>query len=100
MFQVLADHPDVQKQLRAEVVAVHAQGDLSYAELMALPLLDAVCRETLRMYVVISSELCDCFAYHSTARYPPVAFTLRTCAAILCIRRPDFLTRGCNMIGP
>lgn len=54
MFQVLADHPDVQKQLRQEVVSAHAQGDLSYAELMALPLLDAVCRETLRMYFEFS----------------------------------------------
>ncbi|KAJ7852383.1 cytochrome P450 [Mycena olivaceomarginata] len=59
MFQVLADHPDVQEELRAEVTAAHAHGDPSYAELMALPLLDAICRETLRMY-------------------PPVAFTLRT----------------------
>jgi cytochrome P450 len=49
MFQVLADHPDVQEELRAEVTAAHAHGDPSYAELMALPLLDAICRETLRM---------------------------------------------------
>ncbi|KAJ7479855.1 cytochrome P450 [Mycena latifolia] len=64
MFQVLADNPDVQQQLRAEVTTAHAQGDLSYAELTALPLLDAVCRETLRMY-------------------PPVAFTLRTQVVLL-----------------
>ncbi|KAJ7451486.1 cytochrome P450 [Mycena galericulata] len=71
MFQVLADHPDVQRQVREEVTTAHAQGDLSYAELMALPLLDAVCRETLRMY-------------------PPVAFTLRTTLmdAVVPLQRP------------
>ncbi|KAJ6602709.1 cytochrome P450 [Mycena vulgaris] len=71
MFQVLADNPDVQKELRKEVIAAHAQGDLGYAELTSLPLLDAVCRETLRMY-------------------PPVAFTLRTTLedAVVPLQRP------------
>ncbi|KZV96970.1 cytochrome P450 [Exidia glandulosa HHB12029] len=58
-LQVLAYHPDVQNELRAEVTASRINGDLDYNALMGLPLLDAVCRETLRMY-------------------PPVAFTLRT----------------------
>ncbi|KAF8212671.1 cytochrome P450 [Mycena galopus ATCC 62051] len=71
MFQVLADHPDAQKELRAEVMAAHSQGDLTYVEFMTLPFLDAVCRETLRMY-------------------PPVAFTLRTTRtdAIVPLQRP------------
>ncbi|EJD42473.1 cytochrome P450 [Auricularia subglabra TFB-10046 SS5] len=58
-LQVLAYHSDVQNQLRAEIVASRVNGDLDYNGLVSLPLLDAVCRETLRMY-------------------PPVAFTLRT----------------------
>lgn len=59
-LQVLAYHPDVQNELRAEITASRVNGDLDYNALTSLPLLDAVCRETLRMY-------------------PPVAFTLRTC---------------------
>ncbi|KAH8119663.1 cytochrome P450 [Phellopilus nigrolimitatus] len=47
----LALHPDVQDKLRAEVRAARAaQGDLPYDVLMGLPYLDAVCRETLRVF--------------------------------------------------
>ena len=44
-------HPDVQEKLRDEVTtARHELGDLDYDALMGLPYLDAVCRETLRVY--------------------------------------------------
>ncbi|KAI0716435.1 cytochrome P450 [Earliella scabrosa] len=49
-LQLLAQHPDVQERLRREVVEARTHGDLDYDQLHALPYLDAVCRETLRLY--------------------------------------------------
>ncbi|KAI5121966.1 hypothetical protein M0805_002036 [Coniferiporia weirii] len=47
----LAMNPDVQSKLRTEVRAARAEhGDLAYDVLMGLPYLDAVCRETLRVF--------------------------------------------------
>ncbi|KAI4518750.1 cytochrome P450 [Schizophyllum commune Loenen D] len=47
---LLATHPEVQDRLRAEIsAAMEEHGKLSYNELEALPYLDAVCRETLRL---------------------------------------------------
>ncbi|KAI0333101.1 cytochrome P450 [Cubamyces sp. BRFM 1775] len=51
----LAQHPDVQQKLREEVTEARDDGmgslrDLDYNEVMELPYLDAVCRETLRRY--------------------------------------------------
>lgn len=42
-----------QEKLRREVAAsgILDRDEVSYDELMALPYLDAVCRETLRVYV-------------------------------------------------
>ena len=53
ILNLLAEHPDVQDKVRAEIL--EAQGgdslaDLAYDELMRLPYLDAVCRETLRIH--------------------------------------------------
>ncbi|KAH9917871.1 cytochrome P450 [Epithele typhae] len=54
-LQLLAMHPDVQDKLRAEIV--EAQGgdgsDIAYDDLLKLPFLDAVCRETLRLYAPV-----------------------------------------------
>ncbi|KAH9941843.1 cytochrome P450 [Epithele typhae] len=50
----LALHPDWQDKVRAELLQAKAQAggaDLDFDTLTALPLLDAVCRETLRLYV-------------------------------------------------
>ncbi|KAK7696401.1 hypothetical protein QCA50_001055 [Cerrena zonata] len=47
----LAEHQDVQDKLREEVIA--ARGDreeIPYDELVSLPFMEAVCRETLRLY--------------------------------------------------
>ncbi|KAH7927983.1 cytochrome P450 [Leucogyrophana mollusca] len=50
-FLTLACHPDAQERLRQEVQQVRAEkGDLDYDDLVNLPYLDAVCRETLRLY--------------------------------------------------
>ncbi|KAI5121967.1 hypothetical protein M0805_002037 [Coniferiporia weirii] len=47
----LSMNPNVQSRLRAEVRAARAEhGDLAYDVLMGLPYLDAVCRETLRVF--------------------------------------------------
>ncbi|PCH34772.1 cytochrome P450 [Wolfiporia cocos MD-104 SS10] len=55
ILQLLAAHPDVQEKLRAELVAARADagGDIPYDRLSELPYLDAVCRETLRLYAPV-----------------------------------------------
>nr|VWO95436.1 Isochorismate synthase/isochorismate-pyruvate lyase MbtI (EC (Salicylate synthase) (EC (Salicylate synthetase) (YbtS protein) (Yersiniabactin biosynthesis salicylate synthase YbtS) [Ganoderma boninense] len=52
VFHLLCQHPDVQDKLRAEIrAAIDQYGmEIPYDELSALPYLDAVCRETLRLY--------------------------------------------------
>ncbi|CAA7265474.1 unnamed protein product [Cyclocybe aegerita] len=47
---LLAKNQDVQDRLRAEIREARQQGDVSYDDLVDLPYLDAVCRETLRLY--------------------------------------------------
>ena len=47
----LAKHPEAQAKLRQEILDAQNGGDLSYDHLIDLPYLDAVCRETLRVYV-------------------------------------------------
>ena len=47
---LLSIHQDIQNKLRQEIREAKKSGDLSYDELVALPYLDAVCRETLRLY--------------------------------------------------
>lgn len=50
ILQLLAEHQDVQDKLREEIIT--ARGDreqMEYDELMSLPYLEAVCRETLRL---------------------------------------------------
>lgn len=54
-FDLLSRHQDVQDKLRAEVTeAIRKYGpELPYDVLTELPYLDAVCRETLRLYVTM-----------------------------------------------
>ena len=49
ILQALATHPDVQEKLRQEIIAAQSDGELNYDQVMQLPFLGAVCRETLRM---------------------------------------------------
>ena len=52
-LSILATHQDAQDRLRREIVeAKKLHGELGYDELVSLPYLDAVCRETLRLCVV------------------------------------------------
>ena len=51
-FHLIAQHPEVQDKLRNEIkeAKLKAGGEnIPHDELMALPYLDAVCRETLRL---------------------------------------------------
>ena len=53
VLHLLSEHPDIQQQLREEIMHARDDGtgklrDLDYDEVMGLPFLDAVCRETLR----------------------------------------------------
>ena len=58
MFWVLAENPDVQSKLRDEIVTTRKEhGNFDYDTLQALPYLDAVCRETLRVYPPVSSVI-------------------------------------------
>jgi cytochrome P450 len=53
-FYLLATHPEVQDKLREEILGVYEKNggqDFSYDDLISLPFLDAVCRETLRLWV-------------------------------------------------
>ncbi|KAK7039123.1 hypothetical protein VNI00_010308 [Paramarasmius palmivorus] len=51
---LLAHHIGIQHKLREEIDEAFRDGDASYETLVSLPLLDAVCRETLRLHPPIS----------------------------------------------
>ncbi|KAI0634999.1 cytochrome P450 [Trametes polyzona] len=46
----LSERPDVQTKLRREVLEARVEEGISYDALMSLPYLDAVCKETLRVF--------------------------------------------------
>jgi len=51
IIHLLSTHQDVQSKVRQEIVdARNRYGNVGYDELVTLPYLDAVCRETLRLY--------------------------------------------------
>lgn len=53
LLHILSKRPDVQDRLRRELLEIKSQKngqDLSYDELNSLPYLDAICRETLRLW--------------------------------------------------
>ncbi|KAJ3532760.1 hypothetical protein NM688_g7376 [Phlebia brevispora] len=49
-LDLLAKYSDVQEKLRTELLKAGQGQDISYDQLVDLPYLDAVCRETLRLY--------------------------------------------------
>ena len=49
ILQLLAQHPDVQEKLRTEILQANGEQDIPYDQLVNLPYLDAICRETLRL---------------------------------------------------
>ncbi|KAH7907756.1 cytochrome P450 [Hygrophoropsis aurantiaca] len=57
-FLTLAQHPEAQERLREEVTQARAEkGVLDYDDLVNLPYLDAVCRETLRVYPPVTAVI-------------------------------------------
>ncbi|KAK7466363.1 hypothetical protein VKT23_005090 [Stygiomarasmius scandens] len=79
MISLLSLHPQVQTKLREEITQARAaaEGDLDYDQLEMLPYLEAVCRETLRLF-------------------PPVPLLFRTALrdAILPLSKPISSTNG------
>ncbi|KAJ3786493.1 cytochrome P450 [Lentinula aff. detonsa] len=60
LLSLLSKHPEVQDKLRQEVTEARRNNngeDLSYNEINSLPYLDAVCRESLRLYPPAPSAL-------------------------------------------
>lgn len=50
ILQMLSEHKDVQERLRQEIIEARAGKEyIDFDELMNLPYMEAVCRETLRM---------------------------------------------------
>ena len=49
LLHLLALHPDVQAKLRDELLDAGVREAVPYDQLIELPYLDAVCRETLRL---------------------------------------------------
>ncbi|KAI0648492.1 cytochrome P450 [Trametes meyenii] len=59
ILHLLSEHQDVQQKLREEIIQARDDGtgklrDLEYDEVMELPYMDAVCRESLRRYPPVS----------------------------------------------
>ncbi|KAK7688291.1 hypothetical protein QCA50_008661 [Cerrena zonata] len=52
IIELLALHPEVQEKLRTEIknACQDSEGDIPYDKLVSLPYMDAVCRESLRLY--------------------------------------------------
>ncbi|KAI1784550.1 cytochrome P450 [Ganoderma leucocontextum] len=53
-LSLLCQHQDVQEKLRKEILEASKGEDLEYDALVSLPYLDAVCRETLRLYAPVA----------------------------------------------
>ncbi|EUC57637.1 cytochrome P450 family protein [Rhizoctonia solani AG-3 Rhs1AP] len=72
-FYLLAQHPDVQDRLREEVREAHRLygRDLDYDQLNSLTFLDAVCRESLRLWSPAQlSERVACVDYNLPLYHP------------------------------
>lgn len=76
ILHLLTTHQDVQDKLRSEILEAGQGQDIPYDQLVDLPYLDAVCRETLRLCVTVL-EL-SCFLLIAMYyRYSPVPFATR-----------------------
>ena len=75
----LALFPDAQDRLREELAAARdfAEQDLDYDRLMGLSYLDAICRETPRLYGQIPARTCHVVTDSASIRYPGVSINPR-----------------------
>ncbi|KAF9806968.1 hypothetical protein IEO21_08435 [Rhodonia placenta] len=55
ILEQLATHPETQQKLREEIITADAGETMAYDDLDSLPLLDAVCRETLRVFPPVTN---------------------------------------------
>ncbi|KAL4249906.1 hypothetical protein ABKN59_001980 [Abortiporus biennis] len=55
-LDLLSEHQEVQEKLRKEIINAYevSASELTYDELVELPYLDAICRETLRLHAPVS----------------------------------------------
>ena len=96
----LSIHPDAQKTLRAELVEATNGGttDLDYDTLMKLPYLDAVCRETLRLFapVTLSGRACVfCLSVlHSPSELVPLFLLVRPKISFFPFPSPSAVATG------
>ena len=67
-LSLLAEHPEVQQKLSEEILEASKSQDLDYDALVSLPYLDAVCRETLRLYVLFAISRSEVWYADSTLR--------------------------------
>jgi len=86
MFWILAQHQDAQNRLRIEIREAKQDGnDLTYDQLEKLPYLDAICRETLRLSVVIAYQelLLTKYLQISSCKHslPNVSFHFLSCSS-------------------
>ncbi|KAJ4478576.1 cytochrome P450, partial [Lentinula lateritia] len=93
ILHLLTLHPEVQDKMRDELVAArkeHQGSQLSYDELVGLPYLDAVCRETLRLCVYSHRNIYFLLIFALVERYAPVSSLLRKSIedAIVPLSRP------------
>ena len=56
ILHILAQNPEAQDKLRAEVTEAMGgdTADIAYDDLVKLPYLDAICRETLRVFAPVT----------------------------------------------
>ncbi|KAG7087217.1 hypothetical protein E1B28_013198 [Marasmius oreades] len=54
ILYLLSIHSDAQETLRKELIEARGESDPSYEDIMALPFLDAICKETMRLYPPIT----------------------------------------------
>lgn len=88
ILHLLSLNPDVQKRVRQELhearndnVLADNPNRLGYDALSELPWLDAVVKETLRLWVVWSLIFLH-RPINGSSRYPPVPFVRRTCVML------------------
>ncbi|KXN81938.1 Leukotriene-B(4) omega-hydroxylase 2 [Leucoagaricus sp. SymC.cos] len=75
---LLTTRPDVQEKLHTELLEAKRNNggdELPYNQLVTLPYLDAVCRETLRLYVVVHASALFCVRQDTVL---PLSKPLRT----------------------
>ena len=74
-LSILGERPEAQQRLREEVLAaLDGRDALDYDALCALPYLDAVCRETLRLHSPTTHLFRECvFSYF----FPSLAMATR-----------------------